>query len=98
MKHFDQKKPIKVETDASDYVSAGVMSQCDDQGILPRIAFFFKKYSPAECNYEMYDKELLPVIHCFEEWRSHHQSTDTPIKVISDHRNLKYFMTTKVLN
>lgn len=98
MKHFDPEHHIVVETDDSDYVSVGVMSQNDEQGILHPAAFFFKKHSPAEYNYEIYNQELLAVIHCFKEWRSHLQSIDTPIKVLSDHRNLEYFMTTKLLN
>ena len=56
-----------VETDASDYVSTGVLSQYDDQGILHPVAFFSKIYAPAEYNYEIYDKELLAVIGAFEE-------------------------------
>ena len=51
-----------VETDASDYLSAGVLSQYDDQGIFYPVAFFSKKHGPAECNYEIYDKALLVVV------------------------------------
>src|SRR4029077_437497 len=82
------------------YVSAGVMSQRDDDGILHPVAFFSKKHSPAECNYEIYDKELMAIIQCFKEWRSELTSTpqDLPIQVLSDHRNLEYFMSTKLLN
>lgn len=87
-----------VETDVYDYISAGVMSQCDEQGTQQPVAFFSKKHSPAEFNYKNYDKELLAVILCFQEWRCHLQSTNTPIKVLSDHRNLEYFIMTKLLN
>jgi hypothetical protein len=98
LKHFDPEGEIVVETDASDYVSAGVLSQYDDQGILHPVAFFSKKHSPAECNYEIYDKELLAIIRCFEEWRPHLESAKDAIKVLSDHKNLEYFMSTKLLN
>jgi hypothetical protein len=37
-------------------------------GILRPIAFFSKKLSPAECNYMIYDKELLAIIRSFEAW------------------------------
>ena len=67
LRYFDPDKEIIVETDASDYVLAGVMSQYDTDGILHPIAFFSKKHSPAECNYEIYDKELMAIIRCFEE-------------------------------
>jgi hypothetical protein len=54
--HFDYDYKIIVETDASDYVSTRVLSQYDYFRILHAVAFFAKKYTPAECNYEIYDK------------------------------------------
>lgn len=98
LRHFDPDREIIVETDASDYVSAGIMSQYDDKGELHPVAFFSKKHSPAECNYEIYDKELLAIVRAFEEWRPHLESVPTRIKVLTDHKNLEYFMTTKLLN
>ena len=65
--HFDPKCEIVIETHASDYVSARIMSQYDNEGILYPVAFFSKKHSPTECNYEIYDKELMAIIRCFEE-------------------------------
>lgn len=65
--HFDSRRTIIIEKDTSDYVSAGVMSQQDEEGILHPVAFFSKKHSPTECNDDIYDKELLAVIRCFEE-------------------------------
>lgn len=67
LKPFDWSKEIILETDASDFVSAGVLSQYDDARVLYPVAFFSKKHSAAECNYEIYDKELLAIIRCFEE-------------------------------
>ena len=64
---FEIERDAVVETDASDYVSARVLSQYDDQGILHPVAFFSKKHAPAECNSEIYDKELLAVVRAFEE-------------------------------
>ncbi|KAI0991735.1 hypothetical protein K3495_g16452, partial [Podosphaera aphanis] len=59
---------------------------------------FSKKHSPAECNYEIYDKELLAIVRAFEEWRPELEGAAHPIAVISDHKNLEYFMSTKQLN
>jgi hypothetical protein len=95
---FDPDRDVIVETDASNYVSAGVLSQYDDDGILHPVAYFSKKYSPAECKYEIYDKELMAIIRAFEEWRPELQSVINPIRVLSDHKNLEYFTTTKLLN
>ena len=98
LKHFDPGKEILVETDASDDVSAGILSQRNEEGILHPVAFFYKKHSPAKCNYEIYDKKLLAIIRCFEEWRPELESTAYPFQVLSDYINLQYFMSTKLLN
>jgi hypothetical protein len=95
---FDWEKEVILETDASDFVSAGVLSQYDDARVLRPVAFFSKKHSITECNYEIYDKELLAIIRCFEEWRPELEGAASPITVITDHRNLEYFTTTKLLN
>ena len=96
--HFDFVRDVIIETDASDYVSAGVLSQYGKEGILHPVAFFSTKHSPAECNYEIYDKELMAIIRAFEHWRAELQSVENPIQVLSDHKNLEYFMTSKLLN
>jgi hypothetical protein len=67
LKHFDWDKPAVLETNASDYVYAGVLSQLDDNGVLHPIAFYSRKMTPVECNYEIYDKELLAIVRCLEE-------------------------------
>jgi hypothetical protein len=86
-----------MEADTSDYVSAGMLSQYDDDGILHPVAFFSKKHSPAKCNYEIYDKELIAIVRPFEEWRPELEGALHPIQVLSDHKNLEYFMSTKLL-
>ena len=73
-------------------------SQYDDDGILHPVAYFSKKHSPAECNYEIYDKELIAIIRCFEEWRTELQSVINPIEVLSDHKNLEHFMSNKLVS
>ena len=97
--HFDYKKECIVETDASDNVSAGVLSQYNSKdGKLHPVAFFSRKHSPQEINYRIYDKELLAIIKAFEEWRPMLKGAGLPIKILTDHRNLQYYMTTKQLS
>jgi hypothetical protein len=74
------------------------LSQPDPEGILHQVAFFSRKLSPAEVNYDIYDKELMAVVKSFEEWRAELEGADTPVQVISDHKNLQHFMTTKRLS
>ena len=65
--HYKQDLKTIVETDSSDYVSSRVFSQLGEDGLLHPVAFFSKNLNPAECNYEIYDKELLAIIRCFEQ-------------------------------
>jgi len=95
---FDHDCDIVVETDTSDFVSTTVLSQYDDEGTLHPVALFSKKHSPAECNYEIYDKELMAIFCAFEEWHAELQSVENPISVLKDHKNLEYFTMTKLLN
>lgn len=98
LQHFDPDKPSTIESDSSDYVNAGCLSQPDDKGVLHPVAFFSRRLNPAECNYDIYDKELMAIVRAFEEWRSELEGAGVPVEVISDHKNLQYFMTTKRLN
>ena len=96
--HYNSDLKLVVKTDASDYVSGGILSQYDENGVLHSVAYFFKKHSPAECNYEIYNKELMAIICAFEEWRPELEGSPTPVEVITDHKNLEYFMSTKQLS
>lgn len=73
------------------------MSQMNNVGILHSVAYFSRKHFPAECNYKIYDKELLAVIRSAEKWRPHLEFMSHRIQVLSDHRNLEYVMITKLL-
>jgi hypothetical protein len=52
----------------------------------------------AEKNYDIHDKELLAVVEAFKHWRPYCHRARFPILVFTDHQNLKYFTTSKVLN
>ena len=97
--HFDPNIEAIVETDASDFALGGVLSQRNTEtGKLHPIAFHSRKFSPAEINYEIHDKELLAVVDCFKVWRRYLEGAMHTVQVFSDHQNLEYFSTTKVLN
>ena len=98
LQHFDSEKPITVETDASDYASGGVLLQPDNSNVLRPVAYFSKKHNPAECNYEIYDKELMAIVRAFEQWRPELEGAKHAVSVVSDHKNLEYFMSSKKLS
>ena len=96
--HYDLKLETWVETNVSNFVVAEVLSQMHDGGVLKPVAYFSKKMTPAKCNYMIYDKELLAIVRSFETWRPELASVNKPVKVLTDHRNLEHFMSTKQLN
>ena len=96
--HFDLDRDVIIETDTSDYVSAGVLSQYGEDGILYPVAIFSTMHSPAECNYEIYDKDLMAIVRTFEHWCVELQSVENAIQALSVHKNLEYFMTSKLHN
>ena len=40
----------------------------------------------------------MTIVRCFEEWRAELKGSSHIIKVLSDHKNLEYFMTMKLLS
>jgi hypothetical protein len=52
---------------------------------------------PAECNYDIYDKELLAIFDSFKVWRHYLEGSPHPIQIFCDHKNLEYFNSTKIL-
>ena len=92
---FNSDKLFTVKSDSSDCVTDKVLSQLNSQGVLHSVAYFLTQIASAECNYDIYNKELLAIICAFEEWRPELKEAADQIQIITDHKNLKYFMTTK---
>ena len=62
----------------------------------PAPAFIiWKKKSPTECNYEIYDKKMLTIIRCLEKWDL--ELRNVKFEIRTDHKNLEYFITVKKL-
>jgi hypothetical protein len=98
--HFDLKKQIYIKSDSFDFVFAEILSQLRENNELRSVTFFSKNLASIECNYEIYNKKLLIIIRCFEKWRFELLFIESSIsvKMLIDHKNLKYFMFIKQLN
>jgi hypothetical protein len=94
---FDFDKATQIETDSSGWCLGGTLLQPDLQGLWTPCAFFSKKLSVTECNYLIYNKEMLTIIRCLEEWDSELCGVQE-FEICSDHKNLEYFMTTRKLS
>ena len=94
----DLDKEFRVEADASNYTTRGVLSmKCSDNLWRP-VAFISKSLSDTERNYEIHNKEMLAVVRYLEAWRHFLEGTTTKFKVWTDHKNLEYFMKVQKLN
>jgi hypothetical protein len=98
--HYQPKLPTRVETDASDGVIARVLSQLQEDSEWHPVAYYSHIMSSAELNYDIHDKEMLAIIKSLEEWRPElvRLQREDRFEILSDHRALEYFMTTKKLN
>ena len=76
LRHFNLNCQALLETDISDLVTGKILSQYNNEEILHSVAFYNKSIIPAECNYYIYNKELLIIIHCFKHWHSELKHTD----------------------
>jgi len=98
LRHYNLDYKIVIEINASNYVFKEILFQYDENEVLHSVAYFSKKHNSAECNYEIYDKELMIIVCAFEKWRSKLEDFICSVEMIIDHKNLKYFMSTKQLS
>jgi hypothetical protein len=97
--HYSPTRQTRIETDASNGVSAGVLHQLQDDKEWKPVAFFTKTMAPEEIRYEIHDKEMLAVMRGLEEWRPELIGLQTgPFLIITDHKALEYFTTKRLLN
>ena len=95
LQHYQPELPLTIEADASDFALGCILSQTSPAGELHPVCFYSRKFTPAELNYPIYDKELLAVVAAFKQWRVYLEGAATPVKVYTDHKNLEYFSTAR---
>jgi len=94
----DINREMRVEADASDYATGGVLlTKCEDRKWRP-VAFISKSLNATERNYKIHDKEMLAVIRCLEAWRHYLERAKLEFEIWTNHKNLQYFMISQKLN
>lgn len=86
-----------VETDASEYALTTILSIIIEEMEVHLVTFHSCIFKAVKLNYDTYDKELLVVFEAFHIWCHYLEKSEILIDVIMDHKNLKYFLTTKIL-
>jgi hypothetical protein len=65
LRHFDLSLVAVLEADTLDSAIASCLSQTDSSlKMLCSVAFYSKKLTPIEENYNIGDKELLVIVEC----------------------------------
>jgi len=85
---LDLDKKMRMEVDALDYATEGVLSmECEDGRWRP-VAFLSKSLNETERNYKIHDKEMLVIIRGLENWRHLLESTHFKFEIWTDYKNL----------
>jgi len=94
----DLDKEFRVEANASNYATGGVLSmKCSDEKWRP-IAFISKSLSDTEWNYEIHNKKMLAIVRYLKAWRHFLEGAVVKFEIWTDHKNLEYFMKVQKLN
>ncbi|KAI2665369.1 Transposon Tf2-9 polyprotein [Labeo rohita] len=97
--HPDPDKPFVVEVDASSTGVGAVLSQRQGESLkMFPCAYFSHKLTSPERNYDVGNRELLAIKLALEEWRHWLEGAKHPFTVLTDHKNLEYLRSAKLLN
>jgi len=95
--HWIPNAQLIVETDVLDYALAAILSIVNKDNEVHPVAFHSCTFTVVELNYNTHDKELLAIFEAFKIWQHYLEGPAYPIDVVTDHKNLEYFSTTKIL-
>jgi hypothetical protein len=87
-----------LNTDASGFAVAVVLSQKQQVGKLHPVAYYSRKMLPEETRYLVSDQELLAIVAAVEHWRCYLEGAEHPVLVLTDHKGLEHLNTKKELS
>src|SRR5258708_15910907 len=88
---------MMVETDVSDHTIAGILSVTTKDNEIQLVAFFSCSLQGVEKNYNTHNKELLGIFEAFKNWQHFLEGSAKVINMVTDHKNLEYFTSSKKL-
>jgi hypothetical protein len=62
------------------------------------IAFWSRKFITTKRNYSTPDAKLLAIFETFKEWKPYLKGVQYTVKIITNYKNLQYFISIKALN
>ncbi len=91
--HPDPSIPFVVEVDASNTgIGAVLFQRQGDPAKMFPCAFFSRKLSSAERNYDVGNRELLAMKAAIEEWRHWLEGAEHPFTVLTDHKTWNIYV------
>ena len=96
--HFALERAKMIETNVSDLAKGRILNQLELDRKWHPLAYLSECFLLAEINYDVHDKKMVVIVNCFERWRHFLIGCPEKIIVYTDHKNLEYFNSTKVLN
>ena len=66
---FDEDRPIRIETDASDIGMGAALMQQADNGDWHPVEYWSKKFNTAQQNYHPAEKETCAILYALQHWR-----------------------------
>jgi RNase H-like domain found in reverse transcriptase len=64
--HYKPGCLLVIETDASNYALAAILSQVESNGEIHPITYLSRTFSDTKLNYDMHDKELMAIYEAFK--------------------------------
>jgi len=86
-----------VKTSTSDYALATIFSIINEENEVYPVTFHFCTFTIVKLNYNIYNKKLLAIFEAFKIWQHYLKDLAYLINIVTNHKNLKYFSTTKIL-
>jgi RNase H-like domain found in reverse transcriptase len=102
----DFMKPFFLLTDTSVYGVGAILSQeggstnpvDTKKPKLHPIAYYSATFTKTECNYDIYERELLAIMKAITHWRPYLIWTKEPFTILTDHTNLLHWKSPRKLN
>eukprot|EP00963_Diacronema_lutheri_P002189 scaffold145_cov452-Pavlova_lutheri.AAC.2 len=88
---FDEDRPIRIETDASDIGMGAAFMQQDKQGIWQPVEYWSKKFNTAQQNYHPAEKETCAILYALQHWR--HLVFGQQFTVVTDNKASQFIGT-----
>ena len=86
-----------MKTNTLDYAFAAILSIVNKENQVHLVAFHSCTFTIVKLNYNIYNKESLAIFEAFKIWQHYLEGLAYSIDVVTDHKNLEYFSTTKML-